>query len=117
MVGAHRRSWEMHYGAVPEGMYVCHKCDVRNCVNPLHLYVGTHTDNMRDKRVRGRASRLRGSSNPSSVMSECDVVTVKKMLANGVRGTEIAKRFGVSPSAICLINRGKKWKHVPEAKS
>ena len=55
-MGAHRASWILHNGEIPKGMLICHKCDVRLCVNPNHLYVGTYTDNARDtvKRNRGK---------------------------------------------------------------
>ncbi len=65
-VRAHRYSWLLHHGPVPDGLEVCHKCDVRNCVNPDHLFVGTHQENMRDAYDK---QRYRTPGNPGQYLS------------------------------------------------
>jgi len=125
---AHRISWEIHFGEITGGASVCHSCDVRNCVNPSHLWLGTYADNMADMDAKGRRSRgvisgialrsqldpatTRGSRNARSKLREEDVQKIRVLAASGVTQVTLAGMYGVSHIAIGLCVRRQTWKHV-----
>jgi len=107
----HRASYVAFVRDIPEGLIVCHKCDVPSCVNPDHLFVGTHKDNAADRDRKGRASCTprRGEQVNTAKLSARDIPAIRKS-RDRVRAT--ARRYGVSPSAITDIRTGKTWRHV-----
>jgi len=107
-VGAHRISWEIHNGQIPDGMYVCHKCDVRRCVNPAHLFLGTASDNNRDMAAKGRLVNPKGERHGISKLTECQAREIKGA-PWGTRSA-LARRFGISRTAADAIAKGKSWK-------
>lgn len=96
--GTHRVAWELSYGLIPVGLCVCHKCDNRKCVNPLHLFLGTHADNAADKVRKGRCPR--GDAHPSTKLTARDRLAV---LESAMLGITLADEYGVSPSTISKI--------------
>lgn len=136
--GAHVASYMLHYGNVQAGMCVCHKCDNRACVNPNHLFEGTHQDNIRDRFLKGRSaagdkngsrthpeSRPRGAShhwqvkpwtrptgdrNGRAKLTPEQVAVIKSALEGGAQCASLAKQYGVSWTAIKKIKQGNNWR-------
>lgn len=102
---AHRVSYALCKGAVPEGMYVLHRCNNRACVNPDHLYLGTFSDNIEDAMV---AKAYLGGR---KLMWD-DVVCIKKMLRDGIKQWLIAWTYQVSRTTINCISTRRTWSHV-----
>jgi len=105
----HRLEWEKHHGPIPQGLQVLHKCDVRNCYNIDHLFLGTHEDNMKDKVNKGRQPR--GSQVLNAIIDEELVRLIYQAYGSQQR---IADNFGVSQSTVSQIKRKISWKHVTE---
>lgn len=113
---AHRASWLVHRGTIPEGMQVLHRCDVPCCVNPDHLFLGTRKDNMRDCYRKGRMTQvfkgkqlLADGRNPASRLTVDQVNEIRALLTAGRTATELSEKYPVGAEAIRNIARGKSW--------
>lgn len=106
---AHRASWVLHNGVVPPGMHVLHKCDRPNCVNPDHLFLGTHQDNMADLRNKGRAYGARGESNYGAKLTEQQALAI---MQDPRACTTIAAEYGITTAMVDKIRNGKSWRHL-----
>lgn len=100
---AHRLSWEIHFGEIPNGFYVCHSCDNPGCVNPDHLFLGTHADNMTDKVHKGRHHTRR--------LKKEDAKYIRQSVHTLGYHT-LARKYHVSQVTIHDIATGKTWKNV-----
>lgn len=107
-VRAHRFSYEMHPGEIPDGLCVCHKCDVRCCMNPNHFFLGTNGDNMADKTAKGRSSR--GSGHRAAKLCEADIPKIRN---SPLRNAAIAREYGLSRTTIGDIRNRRIWRHIP----
>ena len=106
---AHRLSYAWARGPIAEGLHVMHSCDVRGCVNYLHLSLGTCADNMRDRNEKGRQAR--GESQHLSKLKKEDVFRIRGNEENW-RASEWARFFGVAHSTIRRVIVGDTWSHV-----
>jgi len=103
---AHRISWELHNGPIPDGMLVCHHCDNPPCVNPGHLFLGTVSDNAQDKVRKGRDAK------PTSKLTPEKVRDIRQRHANGETIAEIAREFDVNTRVISNAVQRITWKLV-----
>lgn len=115
---AHRVSWMLHRGAIPDGISVLHHCDNRMCVNPAHLFLGTIADNNADMCQKGRArywfrvNPPRGVKHHRAKLTDADVVRIREAAKTGLSHRAIAETFGVSRPTVTRVVAAKGWKHV-----
>ena len=101
-VRVHRMSWEVSNGAIPDGLWVLHKCDVRHCVNPAHLFLGDAKANSDDKIAKGRGK-----------WGKLNRAQVEAIRADGRTKREIARDYGISMGAVKAIRNRRTYKWVP----
>lgn len=101
-VVAHRLSYVIHNGPIPDGVVVCHRCDNRACVNPRHLFLGTQSQNIADMVTKGRCWNRK--------LSDESVRAIRAL--GGVSSTKVGKAFGIHPSCVRRIRAGKQAAHV-----
>lgn len=117
LIKAHRVSYELEFGIIlntvgdHHGTCVLHRCDVRECVNPAHLFLGSNQDNVIDKVNKGRQSRTVGENSGTSKLKQLDVDEIRRLYKDGTATqTELSNSYGVSQAQISYIVNKKHWR-------
>lgn len=112
-IGAHRVSWVLEMGEIPDGLCVLHQCDNPPCVNPTHLFLGTHQSNSDDKCRKGRQYHPVGEKNGRSKLLSADVKKIHELFLRASLSKEaLGRQFGVSSTTIRHILTGETWPHL-----
>ncbi len=124
MRATHRMAWELTFGVIPPGMFICHKCDNPPCCNPSHLFLGTPLDNAQDREAKGRRSPhlppvrpTRGESHPMAKLTNWQVLSMRKERLEGCKLIALASKYGISFGHVSAICRETRWSNVPVAEA
>jgi hypothetical protein len=110
MYKAHRVSYFIEHGRIDNDRLVLHRCDVRNCVNPTHLFLGTPKDNSQDAVRKARNTKLYGEQNGKSKLTRAAVLAIRRICKRGgVYQKTVAKQFGVSEATVSYVVHGGRW--------
>ena len=109
---AHRYMYELVKGRIPKGIHVLHTCDNPSCVNPNHLFLGTHKENMEDKVRKGRMVDISGEKCGTSKLKETDILIIRELSEKGYSGVMLSTLFLVTPGAINQILNRRTWRHI-----
>ena len=111
---AHRASWKIHRGKIPDGMQVLHRCDVMYCVNPDHLFLGTNLDNIKDRLSKSRPKTgTRGSKHQRAKLTESKVQEIRSAYSGGYGELkQLAQKHGVNIHTMSKAIKGATWRHI-----
>ena len=110
-IRAHRLSYRIHFGEIPDGLWVLHKCDNKKCVNPHHLFVGTRQDNVDDMCAKGRNYRVSGEDSACAKLTRESVREIRKLYSSGNHTYfSLSALFGVAWQTIGHIVRFRTWR-------
>jgi hypothetical protein len=110
---AHRVAWTLAHSPIPDGLFVCHHCDVRACVNPAHLFLGTARDNTHDMFTKGREGPRRGLNGEQSPRATLTDAAVHDIRTSTEPLLVMARRHGVGITTISKVRRRETWRHLP----
>lgn len=111
-ITTHRLMYKLFYGSIPEGKHILHKCDNPPCINPHHLWSGTHVDNMVDMTKKGRRVRLPGELNPAAKLDSHKVRKIRSLIEEGVSTEELSVQYDVCKATILHIKSRRIWNHI-----
>lgn len=106
---AHRVSYFIEHGRIDNDWLVLHRCDVRACVNPAHLFLRTPKDNSQDAVKKGRNTKLYGEQNGKTKLTRAAVLAIRRICKRGVYQKSVAKQFGVSEATVSYVVNGGRW--------
>lgn len=109
---AHRVSWTLTYGPIPDGGVIMHRCDIPRCVRPDHLVLGTVALNNADRDQKKRTVVPRGEANAGALLTDRQVRAIRSLAAAGAAPHDVANCAGVSVATVTRIVRGQAWTHV-----
>ena len=109
LVSTHRVAWELTHGAIPDGLFVLHRCDVKKCVRPEHLFLGNQTDNMIDWATK---NNWKGERTPGAKLTSDSVAAIRELIQLGMPQRAIARQFNISQPTVSAVATGGRWSHI-----
>ena len=106
----HRLAWQLAKGPIPNGLFLLHHCDVRQCMNLEHLFLGTQADNMADMQSKGRGAK--GEINGNSRLTIGQAKEIRHRTIKGESQRKLAREFNVGKSTVARVINGRTWTHI-----